>query len=106
MTDEKDDASNRVDTINKALNDTMQSLGDAVTQNREPTPQEITRALGGLLTVAGAIAVSLTEIAAAVNELAAVANRDYKAAVEAAAEQQADVKEKERVKRSYIGMPK
>lgn len=105
MTDETaaDPMDERVDLINDAMGKIVTGIANAITEGREPTAQECVTALHGVATLCASTVVAITEIAHSVGKLVAITERDFNAAVASEAEAIADVKQKETVKRSFIG---
>jgi hypothetical protein len=109
MTDEKiDPLDARIDHINEAvrhLSDVAYRMLQALKPN-DADQVDIVNTIQAVGVLVGTIVVSLSEIADSVGKIARQNDADFKAAVDAAAAQQAEIIHDETNKRSFIGQPK
>lgn len=103
----------RITIVREAFQTIIASFETALEESREPTKDECVAALYSTITVANTAIATLVEIAGgianvgiALNKLAAKDERDFAAAVKAAAEQIAEQKQKDVTKRNFIGQPR
>lgn len=113
MTDDKprvDPLTARVDKINVAVMKlsalAYRHILDSGNPKTDADKDDIVDTLQALGVLFGTIVVSLSEIADSVGKIARQSEADFKAAVDAAAEQKAAVIHNETNKRNFIGQPK
>lgn len=101
---ENDELTERVQMINDAARDMASGVVALLTRDAsQEEMQHIVKAINGLSTVILAGAVAITEMSLNVGRAASLMEADFKAAVDEAAETKADIKDKEKTKRSFIG---
>lgn len=107
MTDEKiDPLTARVDKINGAVLKLSALAYTAIEKRETRGEQDTVDLINSVGILVGTVVVSLSEIADSVGKLARQNDADFRAAVDAAAEQKATVIHEEATKRSFIGQPK
>jgi len=106
MTDEttKTAFDERAEVIREAMVKIAHGIEASLHGKREPTIEETTEALSGVLTLAHVTILAINEIANNVGRLADAAERDLNAEVDKVAEARANDKVAGKIKRSFIGM--